>query len=73
MSDDDYDREMDAWNDANDKLQQLREDSKDVIECLTMLIKDIEHLLLRQCRNNLTKALRRPSNELRHLSDGRNQ
>jgi len=55
VSDDDYDREMDAWNDASEQLQFLSEEVGDVIEALESHPDD--SAMVRRCIHRLRKAL----------------
>lgn len=58
MSDDDLEKiRLQKAQDLVWEYDLLREDVDHVIECLDLVIKDIEHPLLRHCRNLLTKSL----------------
>lgn len=59
MSDDDYDREMmEAWFDASEKLQELREEVASVLSLLDGLAEQWgDEAVFRRCRDRLRKAI----------------
>lgn len=59
MTDDDYDPEMmEAWFDASEKLQELREEVASVLALLDGLAEQWgDEAVFRRCRDRLRKAI----------------
>lgn len=58
MSDDDYDLEMEAWYDANEKLQELRIEVASVLSLLDGLADQWgDEAVFRRCRDRLRKSI----------------
>jgi len=59
VSDDDYDPEMmEAWFDASEKLQELREEVASVLSLLDGLAEQWgDEAVFRRCRDRLRKAI----------------
>ncbi len=64
MTDDDYDPEMmEAWFDASEKLQELREEVASVLSLLDGLAEQWgDEAVFRRCRDRLRKAIEEKCN-----------